>query len=104
MNCIGGGGDDSGAGAGGSKPSGSISLKLSKEAAYDPEKHCIFCLEASSTLFKLSGSDNGRTKIVQVILTSYYDYHQCMNIFQYCVVSLKSFLATRSWFHCIDVY
>ena len=69
MSCI-GGGDDSG--VGGSKPSGSIALKLSKESAYDPEKHCIFCLDASTGFFKLSSSDNGRTKVLQVILTSHY--------------------------------
>ena len=81
MSCIGRSGRDSG--AGGSQPTGSISLKISKESAYDPEKHCIFCLDGSSTLSKLSGSDNGRTKVLQVILTCHLPI---TTIFQYCVV------------------
>ena len=45
----------------------SIPLKLSK--VYDPEKHCIRCLEGGSAfnpLLKLSSNENGRSKIIQV--------------------------------------
>jgi hypothetical protein len=71
MSCI-SGGDDSEAGA--SHSLGSISLHVGCEVTYDPEKHCILCLEAGSTfnpLNKLTTSENGRSKIVKVTVNSF---------------------------------
>ena len=56
---------------GGSDLPKTIDLKLYVgEKAYDSAKHCIFCLEEGNSfnpLLKLSSSENGRTKIHEVI-------------------------------------